>query len=398
MIPVDDHTPIEGDPLDVLLQDADWPAAGSDRTARLQRQWQAVAARQARRRRRVQLAAAIACVAITGAGIGWLVNSAGHNTAGRPAGDAEEQYASSQTPADVPNAGMQQPDTEIDPAARGHDEQASGGMSAGGAYDRLLIAAARRQFTERRKRQRQLSKERRIVHETINHLVKDPAIDPAEAAEALCDRPTVYERQLVGILRKSRGKRRLAAVRLLAQIATRQSYPVLLELVAWPPAHEPATRAVARLGDSMTLARMAQVEPSAELQRELSAALLARGDRASVALHLDLVRDPRTAAAALAAGRRVRAAPVELLFEFLSSRRVARRMAAAQVLGHLGDPAATARLAEMVVHNQGRNEALVALVASPEPRAADFLAAAQQDLTLVGAIRAAQIRVRYLAN
>ena len=79
--------------------------------------------------------------------------------------------------------------------------------------------------------------------------------------------------------------------------------------------------------------------------------------------------------------------PVDELFSQLSNSRVAIRHRAARVLGALNDEAVSERLARMALGAVGRREALLALLASSDPVARQFLTYAQSRSDLGPSVR-----------
>ena len=82
------------------------------------------------------------------------------------------------------------------------------------------------------------------------------------------------------------------------------------------------------------------------------------------------------------------------LFERLDDPHVAVRLAAARALGTIDGPAVTARLAEMVQHDQNRREALAALISSTGPEAVHYLARARKSEMLSSQIRALELELK----
>jgi hypothetical protein len=84
----------------------------------------------------------------------------------------------------------------------------------------------------------------------------------------------------------------------------------------------------------------------------------------------------------------IESAKLEEKFSAMYSPRVAARLLAAVDLGSLNNPWVSKRLVQMVFEGQVRRESLIALLHSSDPVARDFLARAQNDLTLAPSLRA----------
>jgi hypothetical protein len=133
----------------------------------------------------------------------------------------------------------------------------------------------------------------------------------------------------------------------------------------------------------------AKSENDQTVQQEL-AALLARGDAASIDQFLDRAADPRTADAALDSLSHVSDPPIQALLQSLHAPRPDRRLAAARVLGRLNQPAVSCELIAMARRGVHRQEAFIALLSSSEPSAQQFVTAAARDVNLAAALWNAQ--------
>jgi hypothetical protein len=172
----------------------------------------------------------------------------------------------------------------------------------------------------------------------------------------------------------------------LAEVATPRSLPLLQQCLAVPEARVEVARNVARLSDSSVLGRWTRDEPDPVLRREILSALLDRDDAASVRVFLDRVEDPRTSAEALDCLALVPDPPVEMLFQFLRGPLAGQRMTAAVVLGRLDQPAVSRELIAMIHRGMYRHEAVIGLMASSEPTAQQFVAAALRDPVFVATL------------
>jgi hypothetical protein len=207
--------------------------------------------------------------------------------------------------------------------------------------------------------------------------------------------PERHEAQLAAVARAPDNAWRLPAARLLARLGTPRSLVALADLVADPLTAPAALEGLARLATSRDLARRAAAEPNPRHRISLIAALLARRSDDSTALYLALVDDRRTRPEALAAVGRLADPPSEPLLRFLESPRGAQRLAAAQALSRVPDPAVAERLCQ-ALGGIGRQEALVALLLSTSDQAARCLDHARTDIYLVAAVHAAEQQLHHL--
>jgi hypothetical protein len=164
-----------------------------------------------------------------------------------------------------------------------------------------------------------------------------------------------------------------------------------------PPDHASAVRALLPRADVRGLTRLAAAEENLDLQEEIFAALLTRGDLPSVGAYLDFVSQRNYADRAMAALDRVEAPPVDLLFGFLRGAQTPRRLAAALVLGRIDGPETSRKLFQMVCGGVGRQEAMVALLASSGKEASHYVKLAKQDISLAGILNGAQYQYHLLS-
>lgn len=221
----------------------------------------------------------------------------------------------------------------------------------------------------------------------------------AVAAAKLQPQPERYEPALWKILKidaapggapPQASARRLAAARLLSQLGTPRSSAVLRELAAAPDCHAAAIVGLARVADEPLCLELIDSEPRPELRRLLLSSLLGQGDDSAVRSFLAFVDDPAWTALALAAARETARPPVDSLFAVLEGPQVSLREAAAKTLGNLADPSVPQGLAQNVVNNVSRREALVGLLFSHSPASASFLRRARQDLYLAATVQAVE--------
>lgn len=117
--------------------------------------------------------------------------------------------------------------------------------------------------------------------------------------------------------------------------------------------------------------------------------LLAGGSPRAAAQFLSLLAEPTSQKAALAALKRAKSPPIDGIAAFLDDPRRPVRLAAAHALSTLDDPLAVERLSQSVA-GIGRQEALMALLASRSPRASELIDAARRDVYLMASVHAAE--------
>jgi hypothetical protein len=255
------------------------------------------------------------------------------------------------------------------------------------AYESLLFRAGQQRKSLARHQQTE-----QLVAEAIAHLVANPTADPSTAAAPLVPQRATSEPRLATIAQRSRGEEQLAAIGLLGIVGTRRCVPILLELSQRAAVHDAAVRSLAALADAALIGRLAAAEQNSPLRQHLLATLLKRGDAASVAVFLSFVEGDAKDPLASQVATEVSPVPLETLLGFLHAPQPSQRMAAARVLGQIDDPRIPARLIQMVLENVYRQEALLALLASPRREASDFLALARRDPLLVASVQAAHYR------
>jgi hypothetical protein len=215
----------------------------------------------------------------------------------------------------------------------------------------------------------------------------------AQAAASLGPQAERYEPTLWAILRDNRAAlhaRRIAAARLLSQLATPRSAFVLEQLARIADFHAAAIVGLARVAGVERRVELLEAERQGELQRVLLASLLERGDVSTVERFLWYVDNPAWRRLALAAAQDARRPPIEVLFAFLGDPHVLMREAAAMTLGNVADPTVPARLARHVAENVCRREALLGLLTSPSQQSAGFVRRAKQDLELTATVQSVE--------
>ena len=228
--------------------------------------------------------------------------------------------------------------------------------------------------------------------------VAEPGGDLRALTRPLLAQRAEYERRLLECFRNLNVAQQMAALNVLGCIGSEASTPLVLYASLHPSLHQPAIRAMIEIGDAETLARLTPKEADAELQEQMLAALLARGECRAVAAYLDLVTRPGLEGRPLAALSRVKRPPVEMLFQFLAGPQFSRRLAAALVLGRLDGPAITRRLMQLAAGGGNRQEAMVALLACSNEEATQFVNTARQNVLFAGVLSAATFHYRSLTR
>jgi hypothetical protein len=211
---------------------------------------------------------------------------------------------------------------------------------------------------------------------------RPPVKKPAAVAHKGPSNP--YEQLLVTAHKRAARQRRQSLAK------SEPSRPVEQAKTPTTDRLEPSVRAMVDASDSPTLARLAGEEQDPTLRQEMLLALFARDDQGSVDVFLQCVEDRKTAADALACVADAPNPPLQTLFQCLCGPQNGRRMAAAQVLGRVNQPAVSR---ELIAMTQGayRQYAMIALLSSSEPTARQFVTDAGRDpvlsATVLNAIR-----------
>lgn len=200
-------------------------------------------------------------------------------------------------------------------------------------------------------------------------IAKGTAVTVAEAS--LARDPNAYEQVL--LIARMRAVRQSRQARALSKVDSPLESPTVSE--AAPVASE------------------APRSPAEDALDEL----LARRTPEAIAEYLSFVANSKTRRAALAALGRSSAPPIDLLATYLANPRKKSRLAAAQALATLDDQHAVERLVESVP-GIGRQEALMALLASRSPRASELVDQARRDEYLMASVRAAEQQLSSMQN
>jgi hypothetical protein len=421
----------EPDPLERLLAEAQWAEPTREAIGRLRGQWQLLMAIRSPRRRWAWAAAAAAILVAAGLTFWTLsdrgtigpqpTNVAAHTLPSPPGrgggGEGQEGKGSGHSrespstfangpqpnPLRAPTGGWSGEGTvganpvlpkgeatvasNLLPAAKLPPTAVAHSARPPNPYELATLVAYRRTRADRQRRAASgpgevAAGQRDPVDLAIEQLVAEPSRSVREAAEPLHVDRGGSEATLAARVGRTSGPRQVAAIRLLAEIATPPSLPLLQRLAVWPEVHAEVIRSMGRLSDSPTLGRLSRDEQDPALRRELLSMLLTRNDLRSVRVFLESAEDSHTTADALECLVLVSNPPVEMLFQCLCGPDAEQRMVAAGVLGRLNRPEVSRELIAMVARGMCRQEAMIALLSSSETTAQQFLANAARDPTL----------------
>jgi hypothetical protein len=362
------------DSLDRILQEASWPEPEPERLERLWRQWLLLPRVRTRSFGLALASAAALLLALTG-GLVWAW--------------IEKQTRLAQIPLE--------PIEDVPPLAPRVDYLVESRSPT--PYETIVMVAAEQR---RRVEKKSISppSEPSPVGKAIAKLMEDPSAEPLEIVESIVRSGELktgqLEVELDSFIRGHIGTNQLAAIRLLAPTATRRSLPLLRHLSSKPETHAAAMVGLARFVDPPGLAQLAAAESDPHVKSHLLSELLRRNGHPAVTLFLNFVVDRGSFDVAMEAVDSVADPPVETLFQMLESSNYPLRIAAARVLGRLDGPVISHRLAEMVVRDTNRREALIALLSCPSEDAAQFLASAERNTGLASNIRAARFQLHAL--
>lgn len=223
------------------------------------------------------------------------------------------------------------------------------------------------------------------VANTSSSAVKSsPVMEPRVEAQPVAQSPRVASRAPT-----------VLELRMLAAIERRgkkqPAQPLPLASKADPP-QATATETI-DLASLRAVAMDHRRPPADRLDAVVS--LLQAGDHHSLNMLLSIAEDPGNRALALRAVDRLDEPPTDRLLARMNDPRIETRMTAAAILGHINGPKTTEKLAEMVLKNQNRREALFALAASDGPEARAFLERAGRSNELASAVASTMAQTAY---
>jgi hypothetical protein len=117
------------------------------------------------------------------------------------------------------------------------------------------------------------------IDRLIARRIGDPDGDLEELVQPLMPRRAEFEQRMLARFNTFLGERETAAVELLGWLGSEASLPLLRHERYKPSAHVAAVRALLRLADNRTLARLERQEWDADLREEIAAELQSRNDR-----------------------------------------------------------------------------------------------------------------------
>ncbi|MBX3411523.1 MAG: hypothetical protein KF708_02305 [Pirellulales bacterium] len=377
------------DPLDDLLRAARWSEADAQQTSHLAERW-----RKIHRRQRIVDGArvagmALAAVVLVGGSLTWQMMTVESPLPALVEVAPESPAAPLNLPGPLPapeeNAVAPVP-LAVSVASR--------------EANPFELAIVRRQQQARAKERRPFEQDaptepvapteqaRDDLESVIARLLANGAEDLPAAAVVLDETHVDAESRLRALVEQSRGAKQAVALRLLATLATRDSLLFLINHSLRPHCPDEVLAAIERLCETHELAELAYRAESAERRRAWLAALLRRDAAENTPAYLALLRHPSITQDAIAALVAAENPPIEGLFAALASPDVDERIVAARALAARNDPAVSRRLAQIVMQNNARREALVALLMSKDAVASEFLAYARTDLRLWPSVQA----------
>jgi hypothetical protein len=376
------------DPLDRWLAKARWPEPAEE-LARCRAPWDQTLLLARKHRRRLLAFTGLAASLLAAVAFwGWQV--ARHTTS---------PVVAAKIAAGVP-AAKDLPRATIPGKATGRIGGPASPAHAAAGISRPATPAEIRLFYRRLARQKARARfdSGTFLEAVVARRVAEPATDLQELTRPLQAERAGCEQRLLQCFRGLTLEQQAAAIDVLGCIGSEASTPLLLRASLQAALHGPAIRAIGKIGDAETIARLVPKEADAELQEEMLAALLGRGEPRAVAAYLDLVTRPGLEGRPMAALARVEQPPVEMLFQFLAGPKLSRRLAAALVLGRLDGPAITPRLIQLAAGGASRQEAMVALLASDNEDAIRFVQNARRSTLLAGVLSAANFQYRSLSH
>lgn len=379
------------DALDELLRSARWSEASPQQVENLEQRWRQVRRRQRFVERARFAGAAFTLFVLVGGAIVWRTSLIEAPTAATAIAisDAPREAIVDRTPvsdvaeSDLPTAPL---------AAR-----------EANAYELAVVRRHQQKLAaEKSRREERTTAELAtdVVKEAVARLVANPDEDLAKAAKELRKSQLDAEKRLLELVEKTRGTRQRVALRLLAVLATRDSLAVLVHHSRQARSADEVFAAIERLCEPQELAELAYRANTSTQRQAWIAAILRREAAENTPVYLALLRHPVTAEDAIAALAKAENAPIEGLFAALGSSDADERLAAARALAVRNDPAVSRRLARIVLNNNARREALVALLMSRDEVASEFLTYARTDLRLWPSVQAvsAQLASGYGLN
>ncbi len=378
--------------LDQLLGMARWPEPKSDQLGRLCASWRTLRVTRSRRRR--VLATVFAAAAVLLVAIGW---TAWWRTGEREVEIAALKLQPATTDATLPENVRPADGGSIVASNQSHDTREIPLVQSPSLYERVALIEAmpptpRRATNAARERRGQSSAIARRQRRTTA-----PWKAPV-AARILATARRGGE--IVGGLVAQQYRLRQAidqgAVDLVARAAARIERAATLARNSSP--HGKAVEDVIARGSVREVTTVLVREPEPDFRRRLLVELLTRWTSESVESYLNFVANPVSRDEAIAAVAAASHVPSDMLLAYLRSPRVPQRYAAALALARTSDAAVIDALAGSLADAESRQQALVALLLSPNARAAEIVDRAREDLYLVASVRAAEFDLHRLTE
>lgn len=388
----------ERDAFDALLSQAEWPEPSPVSLARLERRWEQHAPRRSPRRRIVAAAAGI----MVAAGAWWGIRFFDPPALQQPLVKQQQNDVDRENPGEVIVSEIPSQAKSTTPIRPEKPSLAQSQPRSPIAAPRPVVVTSREPTLrermlfvaiEREERRTATERQMSLLENSLARLTGGQEVAEGEL-KSLRNNRDFFEPRIRKLIQTEQGTRRQAAIRLLGDVGTPDTLPFLLKLAQSEEHQRTTIRSIAKIADSLTLARMAALRGDETARLSLWAALLARGDTDSVSLFIDAVQDPATRRSALAGLTTMREPPVEQLFLFLNSPRQAERLAAAHALGQLCDSEVSQQLIRIARTSPERQEAFVALLSCTDSKAGAFLDYARHDPLFHSVLHAAELQRR----
>lgn len=358
----DNQLDAANDPLDRWLADAEFPPVSAESTERLQREWRSIWKVKPRSHGALWVWAAVAAMVCVTTAVGWKLAQVSRVSSPRQMVQVESTTTKSDRSRDVKTTAVSPRVEKVSPHSRA--------SRAPTALELRLLAAIER-------------RERKTGTEPQKPLPQIEIRDPVEFAVDEFDHRDSASAVVSDLLKTTNARSLSRELKVIAARATE-------------PRASAAKCLLAEVGDASTLTAMARDEQNANsLRIAAMASLLRSADDASVAAYLTFASDPTTQPLAMSAVDAVNDPPTDVLLRKLNDSHIATRLTAAAVLGRINGPETTRKLADLVLKNQNRREALIALAASRGPEAKAFLDRAAKTNELSSAVASTMIQTSY---
>ena len=380
--------------FDQLLGEADWPDPDADAVNRLHRHWWSLRVTKGTgvsQTRFLVRVAAVAAVIVLAVGSWWLLRT--DPAPGLPVAPVVPHPGPAQIADDADTGNRTTPDPDTGDVADDEVVIAESTNSRPATpYELLLVRSV-----ERRSQEPPVEAEP-VVESPIEQFVANPDADTAAFVASLDVDRAAFEQELLEMIENVPAEQQSRIIHVLEYVASSASILPLIELSRSEETRRDAVRALTLLADVEVIAGLASSEFDEESRQQYLAELLSRQNEEALTAYLDLLMDRPTRNSALAVLDEETMPPVRLLFGFMRGPNYSRRMAAAIVLGRLDQPDVTEQLIRLTRSQFNRQEAFVGLLVSPDERAGRFLSIAHQDQTMIAAVTSAQLQLHHLSQ